>query len=411
MFKFGLKLWSINDNYLDAVRILDNKGLFDYIELYVIPGSFERYSEIWSRFSIPYVIHAPHWREGVNLAKKEKEDENIELIGQAQRFADELRAEKIIVHPGIDGDINETARQLVKINDKRILVENKPYFALDDGLLCNGSTPEEISLVIDKAQVGFCMDMGHAVCAANGHKKDQHAFLRDFLALKPAMFHLSDGDISSVYDSHKHIGKGSFDLDFFMSIIPADTMVTVETKKDSKNDLIDYEKDVKKIKDHIADAADPGIRIRKAVLSDSEVILAWRNDEETRKMSFNQEAISVEDHNRWFLSSLDMSDRLLYIAEYKGQPIGMVRFCKIDDKKWEVSINLSPLYRGRGLGSKIIRSGCDAFLSERKKLMLIAKTKAFNIASERAFKKAGFSDLDDYEGSDSGEVKVLGRML
>lgn len=410
MFKFGLKLWSTNENYLDEAGRLHKAGACNYVELYVVPGSLG-YIDMWKKLDIPFVIHAPHWREGVNLAKKEDENSNIELIGQAQRFADELSAEKIIVHPGIAGDIDETARQLAKINDKRILVENKPYFALDGGLLCNGSTPEEISFVMNEAHVGFCMDMGHAVCAANGHKKDRRAFIKEFMGLKPEMFHLSDGDTDSVYDSHKHIGKGSFDMAFFVSVIPVGAMITVETEKNSKNDLFDYEKDVKKIKGCVADAVGPDIRIRKAVLSDSEMILAWRNDEETRRMSFNQDIVSVEDHNKWFPSSLDMPDRLIYVAEYRGQPMGMVRFCKLDEKKWEISVNLSPLYRGRGLGSKIIRSGCDVFLSKRKGLMLIAKTKAFNIASEKAFKKAGFSDLLDYEEMNSGEIKVFGRTL
>jgi deoxyribonuclease IV len=247
MFKFGLKLWSVNENYLSEAKRLHKDGFCDYVELYVIPGS-SGFIDMWKGLDIPFVIHAPHWREGVNLAKKEKESENIELIWQAQRFADELSAEKIIVHPGIAGDMNETTRQLAKIDDKRILVENKPYFALDNGLLCNGSTPEEISFVMKETGVGFCLDVGHAICAANGHKINQRVFLKDFLELKPAMFHLSDGDVNSVYDSHKHIGEGSFDIKALLSMIPEGAMVTVETEKNSKTDLFDYVKDIQAIK-------------------------------------------------------------------------------------------------------------------------------------------------------------------
>ncbi|PIS28918.1 AP endonuclease [Candidatus Saganbacteria bacterium CG08_land_8_20_14_0_20_45_16] len=248
MFKFGLKLWSINDNYVkDALRLF-NEGVYQYIELYVKPGSYEKFIGLWKNLPIPYVIHAPHFRDGMNLAKRENEAKNLTLIQEAQRFADQLKADKLIVHPGIAGDIKETARQLKLINDKRILIENKPYYALDDNLVCNGTTPEEIKLVMDEAGVGLCLDIGHAACSARAHSVYYLDYLKQFMMLAPKMFHLADGDVNNLTDDHRHIGEGNFDFRQILAIIHDNAMVTIEVNKSSKENLNDFIKDVKMIK-------------------------------------------------------------------------------------------------------------------------------------------------------------------
>lgn len=244
MFRFGLKLWSTNDNYVkEAVRLFE-KGVYQYIELYMTPNTGKKHTEMWEKIDIPYVVHAPHYQAGLNLAKRESKETNIRLINETQRFADTLSAENIIIHPGIGGDINETVRQLKEINEPRLLVENKPYYALFDGLVCNGTTADEIGFVMEEAGIGCCLDIGHAFCAARGLNKEPMGFLKEFLSLKPEMFHLTDGDHESVYDRHDHIGKGNFDMKSILNLIPQGEKVTVETTKDSQESLADFEEDI-----------------------------------------------------------------------------------------------------------------------------------------------------------------------
>lgn len=248
LFKFGLKLWSNNDNYLkDAVRLYE-KGIYQYIELYMLPGTEKMMVEMWKGLDIPYVVHAPHFMAGLNLAKREQKEINFKLIDETRRFADELAAEDIIVHPGIEGDIIETAQQIKEINEPRLLVENKPYYAIVDDLICNGTTPKEIEFVMKEAGIRCCLDIGHAFCAARGLKKEPMEFLEGFLNLKPEMFHLTDGDYDSVYDRHDHIGKGNYDIKKIVSLVPTGKMVTVETVKDSKESLADFEEDIAYLK-------------------------------------------------------------------------------------------------------------------------------------------------------------------
>lgn len=250
MRRYGLKLWSTNRNYYDEAARLCGEGICQYIELYSVPGSFGDHASIWKTLKVPYVIHAAHFRNGMNLAKKDNEARNRELIKEAQLFADELEAEKLIVHPGIDGEIGETARQIKTIGDRRLLLENKPYRALAGGLICNGTTPEEIALVINETGCGFCLDFGHAIYSANAQGRDSHAFIVEFMLLKPSIFHLTDGERYGTLDSHRHIGQGDFNFRELISFLPPSAMVTVETDKDSADKLDDYVRDVARLREY-----------------------------------------------------------------------------------------------------------------------------------------------------------------
>ena len=247
MLKKGLKLWSCNTDYYydEAIRLYD---YYDYIELYVVPETIETLNK-WKKLKIPYIIHNAHFAQGFNLAKKEKERQNLEIYKETKRFADELDAQYIIFHGGIDGDIKETARQLVAFNEPRALIENKPYVALPNrmgGEFCRGYNLDEIKFVMDNTGCGFCLDFGHAICAANSKKLDVYNYCRNLLKLNPNMYHLTDvNDIKSPYDSHLHLGTGELDFGRIFDMIQDDKMVTFETVKNSKENLNDFAEDMK----------------------------------------------------------------------------------------------------------------------------------------------------------------------
>lgn len=249
MYKLGLKLWSLNtDCYYDEAIRLYNDGIFDYIELYVVPNSIDTLSK-WKRLEIPFVIHCPHFAHGFNLAKKEKKESNKKIFDEVRKFSDELSAKYIVIHGGIDGNIEETAKQLAGFNEKRALIENKPYVALPNkmnGEFCRGYNINEIKLVMDIANCGFCFDIGHAICAANSLETDIYEYCRNFLQLNPKMFHFTDNqDITSPFDSHLHLGTGTLDLIKIKQLFPDNATITLETVKNSKSDLNDFIGDIK----------------------------------------------------------------------------------------------------------------------------------------------------------------------
>ena len=248
MRKCGLKLWSINtNNYFYDAKKLYEKRLYEYIELYIIPESLDTLHK-WKSLDIPFIIHAPHSAHSMNLAQKELEDSNKKLYGQVAKFADELSAKFIIFHGGINGDYKECARQLKNINDSRTLIENKPYRPTPQmgfSGTCVGAKFEEVKYIKEFAEVGCCLDFGHAICAANSLRQDVFGFIEKLKTLGPRMYHLTDiNDITSEIDKHPHLGEGVLNIRKIMTSLPKDTYVTVETVKNSKENLDDFVKDM-----------------------------------------------------------------------------------------------------------------------------------------------------------------------
>ena len=253
MYKIGLKLWSTNtDHYLREAKRLYVDKVFDYIELFVVPdtlGKLEAWTRLHQEDGIPFVMHNAHSAVGFNLADADCEKRNREIYLQTKQFADRLDVEHIIFHCGVDGTIEEAARQLKNFEEPRALIENKPYLPLSgpqNRKVCRGATHEELLYALTFVGCGFCLDVGHAVCAANALGIEPYAYVDQLNALNPAIFHLSDiSDMTSPYDAHPHLGTGSLDIARLCKrVFDAAAMISIETVKDSMFDLNDFITDV-----------------------------------------------------------------------------------------------------------------------------------------------------------------------
>lgn len=251
--KLGLKLWSNNtDFYFDEAKKLYHEGWFNYIELYVIPNSLDlvkKWKTLKNDFSIPFTLHAPHFVHEVNLANPDKERFNIDTFKEVEHFSEELDAKYVVVHSGIAGNIEEAIRQLSIIKPKKMLIENKPFFApLFPDKECRGARIEEISKVINEIGCGFCLDVGHAICTANSLGTEPYEFLTEFNKFNPTCYHLSDNFIDNNMDRHWHFGQGNYDFKKIFDIIDLSKNIAIETNKDSKENLDDFIEDVKWLK-------------------------------------------------------------------------------------------------------------------------------------------------------------------
>lgn len=130
--------------------------------------------------------------------------------------------------------------------------------------------------------------------------------------------------------------------------------------------------------------------VRKANFEDSKIIYEWRNDKISRKMSISNDKILYEKHVEWLKEILSNASKYLYIGEINNDPIGVCRFeLNLDKKIFEVSINISPYKRGKGLG-KILLKAAIYYFKKKNQGDLIAKVKLSNEASKKIFKNAGF---------------------
>lgn len=249
MINIGLKLWSTNTQFFSEIIELYEKRYFSYIELFAVPESKHTIQTCWKKVSIPFVIHASHSMTGLNFSKKEMLAQNMQQAEEAKYFANELNADNIIFHPGINGELEESIRQINMVKDSRFLIENKPAIGLN-GERCIGSTYHEIQTIIQECGCGFCLDFGHAIAAANAHKKEPLSYIKEFMTPNPVMFHLTDGDYTSEKDHHYHYGQGTFPLDKIFALIPNFSMVTNEAKRESSTSLEEIIHDTEYTKSH-----------------------------------------------------------------------------------------------------------------------------------------------------------------
>ena len=137
--------------------------------------------------------------------------------------------------------------------------------------------------------------------------------------------------------------------------------------------------------------------------NDGRLIMEWRNDNITRKMSFNQNSFIWDKFkNIFFNKYFDNYIPPLFIC-YNNKKIAFIGFisnCITDNETSEkivkISINLDPNYRGKHLGkfilNKIINYVKDNYILTK---LIIAEIKEINIASYKLFESCNFKYIKD----------------
>ena len=81
----------------------------------------------------------------------------------------------------------------------------------------------------------------------------------------------------------------------------------------------------------------------------------------------SQDFVLWEDHSSWYQKSLINPERIMYVGLNGQLPFGIVRFDSIYtlENSFEISININPLDRGKGLGLKILKLALSKLKQER----------------------------------------------
>ena len=132
------------------------------------------------------------------------------------------------------------------------------------------------------------------------------------------------------------------------------------------------------------------LKLRRANISDCEILWKWRNEEETRRYSFSQDVISLKDHKKWFSNAFKRRDIVLYIAvDEDNKPVGQVRLNK-NGTEAEINIGIDKERRGKGYGTVLLKLISDIGFAELGLKKLIGYIKTDNKKSVQAFLNAGY---------------------
>ncbi len=246
--RLGLKIWSINQESFTKLAQFCRKRLIDYVELYIVPGSFDE-KKLSALRGIPIIFHGPTYNQNFSITNKDRVfSESIDSIRKFASFFDEKR---IIFHPGYVMDKKrDNIQGLIEnlgelMQEFEIILENAPALGYKDNIRLVISRPEDYDEVIKKTGCRFCLDFGHAVAASNTHRIDMMEFVRQFQKLAPYMYHLSDSRKEKEVDEHLHLGEGDLPLKELVGLIPEGAYLSLETPK---TDFLNLSEDLENLK-------------------------------------------------------------------------------------------------------------------------------------------------------------------
>ena len=152
----------------------------------------------------------------------------------------------------------------------------------------------------------------------------------------------------------------------------------------------------------------PALKLRAATEHDAEILLEWRNDPTTREMSQTSTPVTRATHMAWLHNALSNDKCLIFIAEDNGDPVGMVRLdVDRDGKAAEVSINIAPHARNKKLAASLLHIAQAHMATSAPGIkMLTARIKTGNTQSERAFERAGYTQVREEHGYNFYEVAL-----
>lgn len=152
-------------------------------------------------------------------------------------------------------------------------------------------------------------------------------------------------------------------------------------------------------------AQDETIRFEyvRPIDDDLKLIMDWNNDPETLAMSFHGNKKEWSRFSKEFLnknySFPELPPLFIWVG---GERTAFVQFKPVAhqlefERKWcEISINVAPYYRGKGIGTKILKE-LQSWVAQQGYDDIYAQVKSENTASRQAFLAAGFQSIGDIE--------------
>ena len=132
------------------------------------------------------------------------------------------------------------------------------------------------------------------------------------------------------------------------------------------------------------------IKMQRAKISDSSILLEWRNDKNCRRVSKNTKIISFREHTIWFQNFLKDKNSFLYIFRLEELNLGMVRLDYLQNYDYLISIIVDQGFRNLGIGKLFLKK----IFQKHKKFKFYAHIKTSNKNSIDLFLSLGFKKIN-----------------
>lgn len=133
--------------------------------------------------------------------------------------------------------------------------------------------------------------------------------------------------------------------------------------------------------------------LRRLTEADLDMVLNWRNRPQIRKMMYKDHVISRDEHLDWYEKMKDNPASIYLILEYRGRPLGLANFTKID---CETSSCLWGFYIGedsrpRGTGTILGILSLDYAFETIALREVVGEVLEHNSKSRELFDRLGFT--------------------
>ncbi|MBN1800512.1 MAG: hypothetical protein JW891_03350 [Candidatus Lokiarchaeota archaeon] len=241
---FGVKL---STNQFELLKeIYENRNIIDFLEV-ILPCDFSKHDLFRIKdLSLPYSIHLPHSKYGIDFGSIESQESNsalIEKINSNLKIFNQLKPLCYILHPE-SGDIDLSIQNIKKLKITPLAIENMPYKSIFGGFLLGFSakTISKYFQVIPNLE--FCFDLNHAIKAGlSNHNMNYQKLFKSFVNLKkPILYHISNGNLDIEFDEHLPLIFGQYDLSkikHFLLEQNSLVFLTFETPRTSEKGIMD----------------------------------------------------------------------------------------------------------------------------------------------------------------------------
>ncbi len=142
------------------------------------------------------------------------------------------------------------------------------------------------------------------------------------------------------------------------------------------------------------------MKLRYIKEDDKDLIFNWRNMDKIVALSSSQRKVDYDEHSKWFSRIIRSDNAVAFIIENNiHDPIGHIRFEKVNKTDCIIAVYVVPSETGKGLGTEAIRKGCIIASKNLNISKILANVRTENFAGQSAFKKAGFHPASEKKKS------------
>lgn len=131
--------------------------------------------------------------------------------------------------------------------------------------------------------------------------------------------------------------------------------------------------------------------IRLAKKKDLLTYFNWVNDENVRNNSIQKKNITISEHKKWFLESIQNDNKIMLIFSIDSIPIGQIRL-ENNEGFWLIDYSVDIKHRMKGYGQQMLKDVFEMY----KEFNFHAIVEKNNFKSVHIFEKLQFKERCEF---------------